>query len=40
MQIVICTIELSWKINSKIEDIDGQSTRAAMIASIAMLSYD
>jgi len=29
-----------WFINDKIDDIDGQSTNTAVLASIAMLSYD
>jgi len=37
---VICSTELTWLVNSKIEELDGESTRAAVVASFAMLSYD
>lgn len=31
---------MSWLNNSKVDDIDGESTRAAILGSMAMLSYD
>jgi hypothetical protein len=37
---VIGSTELTWLVQTKIEDLDGESTRAAVIASFAMLSYD
>ena len=40
LQFFICSTELMWLINSKIDEIDGQSTNTAVLASFAMLSYD
>jgi len=37
---IISTTELIWLCNLKIDDLDRESTQAAVLASIAMLSYD
>jgi hypothetical protein len=37
---MILQTELVWLINTKIDDLDGETTQTAVLASISMLSYD
>jgi len=40
LNFMISSTELTWLVNKRIEDLDGEFTNTAVLASIAMLSYD